>query len=72
MPRFLGADSMLHLMAWVDTAYVVHDDTRSHTDGAMLFGIGVLMCKSTKQKLNTHFLMESEVVRASNYIPGVI
>ena len=30
------------------------------------------MCKSTKQKLNIRSLTESEVVGASEYIPGVV
>ena len=38
----------------------------------MSFGIGALMPKSTKQKLNTKSSTEAEIVGGSDYIPNVI
>ena len=63
---------MLNLITWVDASYAVHNDMRSHTGGRMSFGLGVLMPKSAKQKLNTKSTTESEVVGASEYLPNII
>ena len=49
----------------MDAAYDVHDE-------AMSFGTGVIVCKSTKQKLNTNSSTESEVVGSITYTPGVV
>ena len=56
----LGADSMSRLRTWVDASYAVHPDTKSHTGGVMSLGIGGIVCKSTKQKLNTKSSTEAE------------
>ena len=53
---------------FIDTAYAVHPDMKSHTGGCMSFGLGVLMAMSTKQKLNTKSSTEAEVVGAADYI----
>jgi hypothetical protein len=49
----LGADDMGIMMTWVDAAFAVHPDMKSHTGGVISFGRGGIVCKSTKQKLNT-------------------
>ena len=72
MPRVLGADSILELATWVDASYAVHMDMRIHTGGCMSFGLGVLMPKSTKQKLNTKSSTKVEVAGGSDYITNVI
>ena len=59
-------------MTWVDAAYGVHQDMKSHTGGTMLFGQGVVLCKSSKQKLNTKSSTEAELVGASDYLPNTI
>ena len=68
----LGADDLKSLRTWVDVAYAVHPDMRSHTGGAMSFGTGALVCKSGKQRLNTKSSTESEMVGASDYLPNTI
>ena len=69
----LGADSLNNANAsWVDASYAVHDNMKSHTGGAFSLGQGALMCKSTKQKLNTKSSTEAEVVGLSDYLPNVI
>ena len=45
---------------------------KSHTGVEMSLGWGALMCKSTKQKLNTKSLTEAELVGASDYLPNTI
>ena len=68
----LGADSLHKLTTFVDAAYAVHPDMRSHTGGAVSMGTGAFMCKSTKQKLNTKSSTEAEVVGASDFLPATI
>ena len=72
MPLILGADSLADSKLWVDAAYAVHDDMKSHTGGATSLGRGAIMCKSTKQKLNTKSSTEAEVVGSSDYLPNTI
>ena len=68
----IGADSLEKLVTWVDAAYGVHQDMKSHTGGTMSFGRGVVLCKSSKQKLNTKSSTEAELVGASDYLPNTI
>ena len=68
----IGADSLEKLVTWVDAAYGVHQDMKSHTGGAMSFGRGAVLCKSSKQKLNTKSSTEAELVGASDYLPNTI
>jgi hypothetical protein len=68
----LGADCMTTMRTWVDAAYGVHSDMKSHTGGVMSFGIGAVMCKSSKQKLNTKSSTEAELVGASDFLPTTI
>jgi hypothetical protein len=70
--RILGADNFSVLRTWVDASYAVHEDMKSHTGGAISFGTGAVMCKSTKQKLNTKSSTKAEVVGMSDYIPNTI
>jgi hypothetical protein len=68
----IGADSLEKLMTWVDAAYGVHQDMKSHTGGAMLFGGGAVLCKLSQQKLNTKSSIEAELVGASDYLPNAL
>jgi KUP system potassium uptake protein len=72
MPLILGADSLAESKSWVDAAYAVHDKMLSHTGGATSLGRGAIMCKSTKQKLNTKSSTEAEVVGSCDYLPNTI
>ena len=68
----IGADSMEKLRSWVDALYAVHPDMKSHSGGVMLFGTGGLICKSSKQKLNTKSSSEAELVGVSDYLPNTM
>ena len=57
------------LETWVDAAYAVHPDMRSHTGGTMSFGTGVIHTRSSKQKLNTKSSTGAELVGVSEYLP---
>jgi KUP system potassium uptake protein len=65
----LGADDISIMKTWVDASYAVHGDMKSHTGGAVSFGRGACMSKSSKQKLNTKSSTEAELVGASDYLP---
>jgi hypothetical protein len=69
----LGADDVTIMKTWVNASYVVHKDMKSHTEGAVSFGRGGVMCKSDKQKLNTKSsTVKAELVGASDYLPSPI
>jgi len=68
----IGADSLTVMKTWVDAAYGVHSDLKSHTGGVISMGRGTIMCKSTKQKLNTKSSTEAELVGATDYLPNTI
>lgn len=68
----LGADDLKRFRTWVDASYAVHPDMRSHMGGGLSFGTGALLCKSSKQKLNTKSSTEAEVVGASDYLPNTM
>ena len=65
-------NSLAKSKSWVCAAYAVHDDMKSHTGGATILGSGAIMCKSTKQKLNTKSSTEAKVVGSSDYLPNTI
>jgi hypothetical protein len=65
----LGADDLCKMLTWVDASYAVHVDMKSHTGGAISFGRGAVMSKSSKQKLNVKSSTEAELVGASDYLP---
>jgi hypothetical protein len=62
LPLILGADGSGVLSWYVDALFAVHPDMRGHTGGAMAMGRGYPLDKSTKHKLNTRSLTESEIV----------
>ena len=67
--RVIGINNMDTLETWVDAAYAVHPDMRSHTGGTMSFGTGVIHTRSSKQKLNTKSSTEAKLVGVSEYLP---
>ena len=64
----IRADSLEAFKTYIDVAYGVHMDMKSHTGGAMTFGRGVVTSKSSKQKINVKSSTEGEVVGMSNYV----
>jgi hypothetical protein len=68
----VGANHLGKLRTWVDASYPVHPDMRSHTGSVMSFGTGGILCKSTKQKINTKSSTEAELVGASDYLPNTL
>ena len=68
----LSASHTTIIKWWVDAAYAVHKNMRSHTGGCMTLGRGMIKSKSTKQKLNTKSSTEAELVGASDLSPFII
>ena len=62
-----------HLMHWwVDAAFAVHHDMRSHTGGTFSMGKGSIFSTSTRQKLNTKSSTEAELVGVDDMMPLVL
>ena len=70
--RILGVDDITKMKTWVNVSFAVHRDMKSHTGGAVSFGTGAVMAKSSKQKLNTKSSTEGKFVGASDYLPCTI
>ena len=57
---------------WLDVAFAVHHDMKSHTVGMMTMGRGDLYSASNKQKLNTKRSTESELVGVDDLMPQIL
>ena len=69
LPHIIGGDSITRFHTFVDVAYAVHTDMKSHTGGAISLGRGTIYCKSSKQKLNVKSSTEGEIVGTSDFLP---
>ena len=68
----LGATNRKVLRSWVDASYACHENMKSHTGGAVSLGRGMVISKSSKQKLVTKSSTEAELVGASDFLPNTI
>jgi hypothetical protein len=68
----LRADNLNIVKWWVDAAFAVHKDMRSHTDGTMSMGSGTAYATSQIQKLNTRSSTEAELVGANDVLPQAL
>ena len=65
----LGADGSGMLRWYVDAAFAVHPDMRSHTGGVLTMGHGGVITISSKQKLYIRAQYRYQVdLKASNYL----
>lgn len=60
------------LQWWVDAAYGVHHDMRSHTGGILSLGKGAVYSTSARQKLNTKSSTEAELVAVNDVLPQAL
>ena len=67
--RIMVSNNSLQIYTWIDASHAVHEDTRGHTGGFISWRVGIIHCKSSKQKLNTKSTTESEVFTVSDYVP---
>jgi hypothetical protein len=57
---------------YIDGAFAVHDDMRSHSGSFMTFGKGMMNGSSNKQKINTTSSTEAEVVVVHDNMPAIL
>ena len=68
----LEADDSSTLTWYIDAAFAVHMDLKSHTGSVFTMGKGAITNGSTKQKINTRSSTESEVVGVDDRISKVL
>jgi hypothetical protein len=68
----LEADDSNTLTWYVDVAFAVHADMRSHTGAIFTMGKGAIISSSTKQKVNTRSSTESELVGVDDKISKIL
>ena len=68
----LESDNNGTLHWWVDAAFAVHHNMRSHTGGMLSLGKGAIFSTSTKQKLNTKSSTEAEFVGVDDLMPQIL
>ena len=69
LPLTIGWDKTGHLYWYVDAAFAVHNDMKSHTGALMTCGVGAVLSTSLKQKLNTKSSTEAELVAVDDALP---
>ena len=57
---------------FIDGAFAVHEDMKSHTGGYMTFGRGMIDGSSRGQKINTTSSTEAEVVAVHDNMPAIL
>ena len=57
---------------FIDGAFAVHEDMKSHTDSYMTFGRGMMDGSCTKQKINTTSSTQAEVVAVHDNMPSIL
>lgn len=65
-------DSISNVQWWVDGAFAVHNDMCSHTHSYMSLDNGMIKDNSTKQKINTHSSIKSELVVVYDTLPTIL
>ena len=68
----LSIETSGNIKWYVDAAFVVHKDMRSHTSGFMTMGTGGAYVQSIKKKLNTNISTEAEIVGVDDVMNQVI
>ena len=68
----LGADNSKDLMWYVDCAFGVHLDYRSHTGGRLTMGKGFAITISKGHRLNVRSLTEGETVSVDNCLSLIL
>ncbi|CAJ1943967.1 unnamed protein product [Cylindrotheca closterium] len=70
MPLTIKIDDSTIVKAWVDVAFAVREDFKSHTGNMISMGKGALYARSMKQKLNTTSTTSQERVGSSIFGAG--
>jgi hypothetical protein len=72
LPLTLEADQAMVIKWYVDASYAVHEDMKGHTGAVMTMGKGAAYSSSSKQKINTRSLMETELVGVNDVLGQVL
>jgi hypothetical protein len=72
LPLILGINASGKIRWYVDAAFAVHNDMKSHTGAMMTMGQGASGAQSSKQKLSTKSSTEAESVGVDDNISQVI
>ena len=68
----LGIDGTNTVSWWVDGAFPIHNDMKSHTGDYISLRIGAAHTSSSKQKLNTSSSTKAELVAAEYSMPQIV
>jgi hypothetical protein len=68
----VSADDTQTIKWYVDAAFAVHKDYKSHTGAVMTLGTGVICSLSTKQKVNARSSTEAELIGIDDVIAKVL
>ena len=68
----LSADKSNLIKWYIDAAYAVHKDMKSHTGGVFTLGKGTAIASSLKQKLNTKSSTEAELVGVDDLAGNIL
>jgi hypothetical protein len=68
----LEADDTQTLKWYVDAAFAVHGDMRSHTGSTFSLGKGMIVSDSTKQKVNSRSSTEAELIGVDDRISKIL
>jgi hypothetical protein len=68
----LEADDTNTLTWYIDVAFAVHGDMKSHTGAVFTMGKGAIISSSTKQKVNSRYSTESELIGVDDKIAKVL
>ena len=72
LPLVLHADSIPLLKWWVNGLHATHPNCHGHSGGCLSLGKGMPITGSTKQKINTCSLTESELIAMDNFMPMIL
>ena len=72
LPLTLNADDSHVIKWWIDAAFAVHPDFKSHGGAVMSLGGGAAYSASNKTKINSRSSTEAELISANDYMPQVI
>ena len=68
----LESDDTGTLHWWIDAAFAVHHNMRSHTRGLLSLGKGAVYASSIKQKINTKSSTDAEFVGVDDLMPQIL
>ena len=72
LPLMVSMHAVDSIRWYVDAAFAVHNDMKSHTGAIVTFGKGEAYAKSSKQKLNTKSSTEAEFVGVDDILTQML